>query len=539
MVDLFEKLSEEDRIKTYKYISCFAGKDAEFINPVANLEYLLRFWNTNKQDLYKLLGNEMIISREVNFIASAEELEDEYMERISGWDAPGRDFMDWYQNCIARMSLDNEFNYKEEAILNYLIGSEDLCANVYTGNETVVIRNGSKSFALVPGMKLGKFFNKFNKLMGGDQDAFERFRIAHSMLLNQKTMRGTLCLSIHPLDYMTMSDNDSNWESCMSWQGAGDYRQGTVEMMNSPCVIIAYLKSKDDMKLWYNGNEDNNGLWNNKRWRQLFIVRPEILLAIKGYPYQNNNLSAIVLNWLKELAGKNLGWNSYTQYLNKVKNHQINTIGEIDKDADININAYYMYNDIYSEHDAYIATNLPCNGRVFKIDFNYSGESECMNCGKLIDYGDLNEADFLECNECSGVVQCDCCGEWFELGKLYGVGDESYCLSCYENYTGICSNCEEVYNTNDLEDIMLSDGVNDPVYENVSFCNCCVNDDSVIKKYFTHPLHEFKKSVWTSFNYTNFDELTPAGRELFDISDERYKEMTKNKIEMIKHRFAS
>lgn len=537
MVDLFEKLSEEDRIKTYKYISCYAGKDADSINPAANLEYLLRFWNKNKQDLYKLLGNEVIISREVNFVASPDELEDEYIDRISGWDAPGRAFRDWYLACIVRMSMNNEISYREESILNFLIEVEDLCANTYTGTDTIVIRNGNKNFALVPNMKLGKFFNKFNKLMGGDQDTFEKFRIAHSMLLNQKTMKGTLCLSIHPLDYMTMSDNDSDWESCMSWQGAGDYRQGTIEMMNSPCVIMAYLKSKDDMKLWYN-NKDNDGLWNNKRWRELFIVRPEILLAIKGYPYQNDNLSAIVLNWLKELAGKNLGWDSYTQYLNKIKNRQINTIGEIGKDVDININANYMYNDIYSEHDAYIATNIPCE-KVFKIDFNYSGETECMNCGEAIEYGCLNEANFLECNSCSGTIQCECCGEWFEAENLYDVNGENYCISCYENYTGTCSNCENVYNENDLEDIMLSDGINDPTYECVSFCNCCIADKNVIKKYFTHPFHEWKKNVWCSYNYTDFDELTPAGRKLFDISDERYEEMAKNKVEMIRRRFAS
>ena len=61
---------------------------------------------------------------------------------------------------------------------------------------------------------------------------FEDFRIAQSLVTNQANLKGYITLSIHPLDYMTMSDNNCGWDSCMSWQEEGCYRQGTVEMMN-------------------------------------------------------------------------------------------------------------------------------------------------------------------------------------------------------------------------------------------------------------------------------------------------------------------
>ena len=46
----------------------------------------------------------------------------------------------------------------------------------------------------------------------------------------------------------------------------GSYRLGTVEMMNSPMVICAYLSGKNQM--------DINGVyeWNSKKWRAWAIV---------------------------------------------------------------------------------------------------------------------------------------------------------------------------------------------------------------------------------------------------------------------------
>jgi hypothetical protein len=74
-------------------------------------------------------------------------------------------------------------------------------------------------------------------------EGFEHFMNKHSECLNQKSLKGTVHMSIHPMDYMTMSDNNEGWESCMSWANDGCYKQGTVEMMNSPCAVVGYLES--------------------------------------------------------------------------------------------------------------------------------------------------------------------------------------------------------------------------------------------------------------------------------------------------------
>ena len=42
-----------------------------------------------------------------------------------------------------------------------------------------------------------------------------------------------------------MSDNDYGWDSCMGWMNEGEYRLGTVEMMNSPCIVVAYIDGEE------------------------------------------------------------------------------------------------------------------------------------------------------------------------------------------------------------------------------------------------------------------------------------------------------
>ena len=109
--------------------------------------------------------------------------------------------------------------------------------------------NGRSTLQLSPGMKIFKaiqrvltYFDAPKELM----ESYDDFRCKHSVITNDKVVNSTLVFSIHPLDFMTMSDNRLNWESCMSWMENGCYSLGTVEMMNSNNVICVYLKSNTD-----------------------------------------------------------------------------------------------------------------------------------------------------------------------------------------------------------------------------------------------------------------------------------------------------
>ena len=56
---LFELLTEKEKEMMLNYIDAYAGGRSEDQH---SLDYILRYWEKNKQDLFKLLGNKLIYS---------------------------------------------------------------------------------------------------------------------------------------------------------------------------------------------------------------------------------------------------------------------------------------------------------------------------------------------------------------------------------------------------------------------------------------------------------------------------------------------
>ena len=80
MANLFELLSKEDCEKIEWYIRNYAGLGGDSSDMKASLDYILRFWACNKQSLYKMLGNNLIISRKVNYSRTYEDMSDDYFD---------------------------------------------------------------------------------------------------------------------------------------------------------------------------------------------------------------------------------------------------------------------------------------------------------------------------------------------------------------------------------------------------------------------------------------------------------------------------
>lgn len=223
------------------------------------------------------------------------------------------------------------------------------------------------------------------------------------MSLNtNKKISSDITLSIHPLDFMTMSDNDSNWSSCMSWKNFGSYRCGTVEMMNSAFVVIAYSKAKEPMDLFDDSEEYK---WNNKTWRELFIVTKDFIYPIKGYPYHSAEFEKFVINKIAELSKKNCGFE-----------YQENFYENMSPD----FHTENMYNDTVCRVSTMIGkinialTKEEING----MDFNYSGNFVSSISGDITfldpDYETVLLADvddnyfpYYKCPRCGEVVTYD------------------------------------------------------------------------------------------------------------------------------------
>lgn len=370
-----------------------------------------------------------------------------------------RDYSDMYREVGALRDKDSDFLYLErtcrQALGKYIDKVQDCTGRfpgsvLYFQNEFYISNCVGRYFEyndhkFPKEMKLHKALKKLMQYIY-EEDGFisndtlknfytvvDRAWVKLSQILNQKEVKGTLCLSIHPMDYMTMSDNGGNWSSCMKWIGTGEYRMGTIEMLNSPSVVVAYLESEDHD--WF---IDEKYHWNAKKWRELFIVDRDFICGIKGYPYYNDSLEVTAMDELQELAETYYG----------IKYEESPIVDKVYYDY-VSFETNYMYNDIDANVSCTLLMNKNTregidNNDIPQIYFNYSGEARCICCGELIDpdtdYDDVL-CSHVSCFDCSNIIVCDCCG-----GEILDDDYEEhngllYCYSCAENLTFTCEEC--------------------------------------------------------------------------------------------------
>lgn len=429
MVDLINELTEQDRVLINNYISQW-GVSSHFIG----IDQWLQNWSHSKQKLYQLLGNKFVYSQDFSYQKNDTELR--YQIRnfaanhpfCSNW----RAFLSY---LFDRLIIDNHevSMFYDFSYLNALVEGK------ISPSQVIKIKKSPscREFRLQPGTRtmraIGqtlKYFKEevedFQKKMKNDYPLdeesqnldlfkmFEDFRVKHSILVNDKNIKGKLYISIHPLDFMTMSDNDSNWSSCMSWADEGCYHAGTIEMMNSNNVLCCYISSHCDYNFAnkklenYEDKVGKNWNWNNKKWRQLVYITKDIMVGGKAYPFQNLNITEMVLKAIRKLAKNNLNW-TYKYGIEPYKDMKyIKSIYAMDRAAsyakynprkkNILFASNGMYNDMIADH---CSKFLCCRNKVKKTKIiNYSGKANCLCCNSSIieedediDYDDYDYFD--------------------------------------------------------------------------------------------------------------------------------------------------
>ena len=520
----FDCLTDKDLDLINEYIERFALGYEEYPSCSRNtdLEYILRYWNDAKNDhLFKMFGEKLILEKEVVFNKSNFELIAEFGDAFNSNEKIRNfreKFLDIIDTDIVQFSDDWHNMYE-------LVSAETLAHNMYQytwKKAEISLKNGSLTLKLTPGMKPMKALSKFADAYGLTRE-FEQFRIAHSMLLNQKTITGTLCLSIHPLDYMTMSDNDMNWDSCMNWREPGEYRQGTVEMMNSENVVVAYLKGHKDF------NFAPGYSWNNKRWRTLVVVDKLLTANVKGYPYQSKSLNEEVQKWITELAMNNLGWDyKYQFWYNGEYVYDSPEGGE--SIGEIYFCTNKMYNDFgcLGDFGRHMIRAIDDCVMDWPYQIYYSGATECIWCGD--ETSDIEECAVI-CNNCIEVYYCDDCGSRTSRDDLREVDGQLICEYCFDSHYKTDPISGELHNEEDLVCIYVSP-FKDGFFPHDDCSKPQINilleayDDDTLKKYFVNGSDSIKtatlKYTWVddSYYYVSLWDLTKDGLELFDISEE-------------------
>lgn len=519
MFNLSEALTSLD-LETFRaYVSCFADSDGGCITVKAPTEQLLEPWRQAKGNLYEMFGNKVILSKSFTYEKTFEDFREEFSEYLDCDTARALNRI--WRDLISSFQYGNNFGIYTNTERQHIIRNLDYFCfyntnsyfnNIYDGYDFELRNREGRTLKINHGCKLMKAMGKILDFCSCSKSEFEQFRIDHSMMLNQKRLTGELSLSIHPMDYATMSDNNCDWDSCMSWISPGEYRLGTIEMMNSPYVVVGYMTSKEPLRFWHNSKTYE---WNSKKWRCLFIVNNDVVYPIKEYPYTNTSLVGECLTWLKALA-TDYGYGPYTDHLVHLLENEyvIAPIAADEIQIDMETNA--MFNDCYGQRDAFLRKTL--EDKFYFL--NYSGVANCMCCGKVDN--DIYEGSgrlVLDC--CDRGHYCYYCNAYRSEDDMEFINGQWYCSYCADQMKE-CARCYEIRHGDSMEYLMLAEENSETGMENVfypqysaTFCSCCMEELE------EEGMETFQRR-WE--NYVNVRSLKPKHLDFFDIWNEEKKE---------------
>lgn len=410
---------------------------------------LLKTWsNAKEQYLYKLLGNNItLVKKKVLYNKSMSAMEEELRRNSRAYY-----FVKDLQNKVAK-ALNYDFYWDLPTYIRSLFTYTTILDNE-NKESTYTLTINNKNIKISYNEKIIKIYRKLLNVLNIDKSdpiwaEFEYFRISISQITNNKQTSGDFCLSIHPLDFMTMSDNSYGWSSCMSWSNDGEYRLGTTEMLNSPCVIMGYIKGAKD-----NFYIDSDATWSNKKWRCLFVVTKEAIISIKDYPEHYSEVKELFVNWIADLAKQNLGWEYDPTIFTRDESLPIQDSEGKKANITVNLITDIMYNDyMLDEHHVHrfnpqlLEAYYNENEESKYLEITYSGPSQCMTCGK-VDFEFYEVNNTLECMECNlnfSPIYCEDCGRVLnpEDDNTFYIEDEDcyVCSYCYDASFASCSTC--------------------------------------------------------------------------------------------------
>ena len=237
----------------------------------------LNNWAKNKSHLYLAFGKKLKLEKEIELDFSGNS---NYVKSL---------ISKFYQEITqAKVKRFLKSCSNAEVVMN--------CLNRNVSFENVKFRAGDKISKCI-----GKILDLYD-ITPAEKDSV---LIKFSMLIQGVKAKGSAVLSIDPVDYITMSENNSNWESCHSMSGC--FRTGPFAYLQDSSTTISYVKPKDDCVFTY--GDSKTLTYSNKNWRQIVLFSKELKYAtqLRQYPYTSqanqSTVASIVMNILNAKSG--------------------------------------------------------------------------------------------------------------------------------------------------------------------------------------------------------------------------------------------
>lgn len=322
---------------------------------------------------------------------------------------------------------------KEERFQTFLstldreVSITDEFADYLTMNKQGFFSNRTTSdyrpYNIHSGAKLSRTFKYFlpdEEIIRWSQDLASRY-------MQEDKIEGYLYLSVHPLDYLTISENNEGWHSCHSLDGS--YRGGNLNYMVDDTTIVAYLASDENKNL---KTFSGSGLtWNSKKWRVLihYNKENEAIYLNKQYPYSCQYLGEKAIEILEDYCC--FKWHTPPMPIgirrfigadgeDRFNNAQIFFGGRVfDSDDIIDKNEYLGYSDLHNGSNYLPTAALP-----------FMERDQMWN-----HYHDTLEGEYREIKKLCGIkigkyAICPCCGE----NRITYDGSKMICSDCIRKY---------------------------------------------------------------------------------------------------------
>lgn len=407
------------------------------------------------------------------------------------WYAAKKRFIDGFGGLIYEYPETVEFTLNEQTQRNRALQFSDFVYDSFDNEElSVFIDKNVEGFfenrvvkgdGIAPeGMKLIKAFKYFES----DKKKLQIIQDYASQLIQENKIKGTLCFSVHPLDFLSSSENTYNWRSCHALDG--EYRAGNLSYMVDKTTFMVYLKGEDNVVLPAFGE---NVLWNSKKWRVLmhFSECGNMLFAGRSYPFSSESGLDIALEIFKNIEDKINPDNRYafSNWENTYVDKFIDKLG-LERFTSVK----YLYassklfelRDIVSQHPnglnyndllestcytyPYYAYRVRSKQKNLKTNpIQLGGPVLCLHCGNEL----ITNPGTMRCDHCEfeygyeendDITSCSCCGTriWVDDGVPVEPYGELVCENCMKTECFICENCGNVFYKNEMKYIDNENG---------------------------------------------------------------------------------
>lgn len=391
-------------------------------NPLEATENVINAWEEAKQvKLLSLLKDQLVIEKEVSFDMPREDIvnlikESGFIEKLKS--SMTKEYFNESDSIkFSHPELDDD--YSKLSLIRALTSPWELSGQKLGMDYTIETPfKGYKQTKFQKGTKVTRIW----KQLIPEEDRYSEIVSEYSKFFNQQKIKGTLCLSIHPVDYLTASTNGCGWRSCFNLLD-GEYKASLGGLIGSQNTMIAYLKSSEDFDISKVCYGDESFLWNSKKWRTYVTLNHNNALHIGcHYPYSNLELEKEIVSMIEELTEKKFDLFKGDTYLH------FKTVCD---------------EGFYNDGVQSIYLSQPFVEKSLKESIHITDGIVCLHCGE--EYS-CYSSDTLYCEDCwdSSIASCQACGcSIYENDEYIFTEDTDnyFCSWCGDSHTTYCNSC--------------------------------------------------------------------------------------------------